>query len=85
MGVNGEALQLHPVYKSHILYYKSHENSYQVLQVLDILPTQGVHSASFVQTIIVQFLHTINTLCWPVYNPAVHPMKYLESDVMWYK
>ena len=30
MGVNGEALQLHVVYKN---YYKSHENLYQVLQV----------------------------------------------------
>ena len=36
MGVNGEAFQLHAVYKSHIFYYKSrksHENTYQVQQV----------------------------------------------------
>ena len=34
MGVNGEALQLHAVYKKpYLLYYKSHENPYQVLQV----------------------------------------------------
>ena len=32
-GVNGEALQLHAVYKSRISYYKSRKNSYQVLQV----------------------------------------------------
>ena len=31
--VNGEALQLHKVYKSCIIYYKSHENSISVLQV----------------------------------------------------
>ena len=30
LGVDGEALQLHAVYKK---YYKSHENPYQVLQV----------------------------------------------------
>ena len=29
MGVNGEALQLHAVYKSRIFYYKSRENLYQ--------------------------------------------------------
>ena len=29
MGVNGEALQLHAVYKSHILYYKSSKSPYQ--------------------------------------------------------
>ena len=29
MGVNGEALQLHAVYKSHIVYCKSRENLYQ--------------------------------------------------------
>ena len=29
MGVNGEVLQLHVVYKSHIFYCKSHENLYQ--------------------------------------------------------
>ena len=44
MGVNGEALQLHAVYKSRIFYcksrensyqyYKSRENPYQVLQVM---------------------------------------------------
>ena len=34
MGVNGEALQLHAVYKKPYFYYKSHENPYQVLQVL---------------------------------------------------
>ena len=33
MGVNGEALQLHAVYKNPYQYYKSHENPYQVLQV----------------------------------------------------
>ena len=43
MGVNGEALQLHAVYKKPYFYYKScenlyqywksRENSYQVLQV----------------------------------------------------
>ena len=34
MGVNGEALQLHAVYKSRIFYCKSRENLYQVLQVM---------------------------------------------------
>ena len=29
MGVNGEALQLHTVYKSRNFYYKSRENPYQ--------------------------------------------------------
>ena len=41
MGVNGEALQLHAVYRIFYCksrenlyqYYKSHENPYQVLQV----------------------------------------------------
>ena len=34
MGVNGEALQLHAVYKKpYLLYYKSRENPYQALQV----------------------------------------------------
>ena len=37
MGVNGEALQLHAVYKKlyfYYRYYKSRENLYQVLQVM---------------------------------------------------
>ena len=34
MGVNEEALQLHTVYKKPYFYYKSHENLYQVLQVM---------------------------------------------------
>ena len=33
MGVNGEALQLHIVYKKPYLYYKSRKNPYQVVQV----------------------------------------------------
>ena len=33
MRVNGEALQLHIVYKKGNFYYKSRENLYQVLQV----------------------------------------------------
>ena len=33
MGVNGEALQLHAVYKKPYFYCKSRENPYQVLQV----------------------------------------------------
>ena len=33
-GVNGEALQLHAVYEDIILYYKSRENLYQLLQVM---------------------------------------------------
>ena len=36
--VNREALQLRAVYKSHIFFYcKSHENPYQVLQVIAIV------------------------------------------------
>ena len=48
MGVNGEALQLHTVYKWPYFYYKSRENPYQycksrknpyqVLQVTRLLP-----------------------------------------------
>ena len=34
MGVNGEVLQLHAVYKKPYFYYKSCENPYQVLQVM---------------------------------------------------
>ena len=33
MGVNGEALQLHAVYKKLYFYITSRENPYQVLQV----------------------------------------------------
>ena len=36
MGVNGEALQLHPVLKKCIFNYKSRENIYQVLIVMKI-------------------------------------------------
>ena len=54
MGVNGEALQLHAVYKSGIFYYKSRENlyqycksrenPYQVLQVTCVVSERAMKS-----------------------------------------
>ena len=52
MGVNGEALQLHAVYKNFYYkscenpyqYYKSRKNPYQVLQVMRATPERAMKS-----------------------------------------
>ena len=45
-GVNGKALQVHTVgkKKKHIVYYKSRENPYQVLEVMQCISGTGTTS-----------------------------------------
>ena len=44
MGVNGEAFQLHAVYKKPYFYYKSCQSLYQVLQVMHTTSERALKS-----------------------------------------